>query len=462
MLPFQRRFLRRALAPDVRLAALSLPRGNGKSSLAAWLLARTLTKGDPLHQAGRESHLLAVSVAQCRRTTWRLLREMLPDTIRIRESREHCEAVDPATGARVTVIASSAKSGQGLVRASLVVADEPGGWETLGGEAMYRALGTALGKPGSDLRVLVIGTLAPAFSGWWPALVTGGDGPGRHVYSLTGDPKRWDCWPEIRRVNPLMSRFPDSRRELLRERDRARQDDGDRAAFMSFRMNVPTRDDSEVLLSVTDWETVTSRPIVERAGRPTVGLHLSGGRSWSAAAGVWPNGRVEVCALAPAVPDLARQERRDRQPAGVYAALARSGALTVDEGRRVPRLERLLDHVRSWAPSRLVVSESRRRDVLDAWRGGPVVGRGGSIADSDEDLRAFVALATDGDLTAGPGRELLGTALGHVRVRSNGSGQRRIAHDHNLVTRCESVIAAVLAAGAHTRRPPRRIVRLHT
>ena len=51
---FQKRFLAGALAPGIDTAALSLPRGNGKSWLAAHLLTRCLTPGDPLHVAGAE------------------------------------------------------------------------------------------------------------------------------------------------------------------------------------------------------------------------------------------------------------------------------------------------------------------------------------------------------------------------------------------------------------------------
>ena len=170
---------------------------------------------------------------------------------------------------------------------------------------------------------------------------------------------------------------------------------------------------------------------------------------------------MECFGLAQALPALDRQERRDRQPVGVYAALAKSGALAVDAGRNVPTVARLLATVKAWEPARLVVSEPRRRDVLDGWRGCPVVGRAGNIADADEDLRAFVELA-DGPLSVGPGRELLGAALASVRVRSNGVSQRRIVHDTNLNTRCEAVIAAVLAAGSRARRPRKRRVRLHT
>ena len=46
--PFQRRFIRGALAPGIDTAALSIPRGNGKSFLAGKLLTRFLIPGAPM------------------------------------------------------------------------------------------------------------------------------------------------------------------------------------------------------------------------------------------------------------------------------------------------------------------------------------------------------------------------------------------------------------------------------
>ena len=63
---FQRRFLRGALAPGIDTAALSIPRGNGKTSLAAHVVARALTPGDPLYERGREIVLISGSLAQSR------------------------------------------------------------------------------------------------------------------------------------------------------------------------------------------------------------------------------------------------------------------------------------------------------------------------------------------------------------------------------------------------------------
>ena len=55
---FQKRFIRGALAPGIDVAALSIPRGNGKSWLAAHLLTRALTPGDDLFVPGGAEYLL--------------------------------------------------------------------------------------------------------------------------------------------------------------------------------------------------------------------------------------------------------------------------------------------------------------------------------------------------------------------------------------------------------------------
>ena len=64
--PFQRRFIREALRPDIDTAALSLPRGNGKSALAGHILTRVLDPDDELFRPGTESVLCAASIEQAR------------------------------------------------------------------------------------------------------------------------------------------------------------------------------------------------------------------------------------------------------------------------------------------------------------------------------------------------------------------------------------------------------------
>ena len=74
--PFQRRFVRAATAPGVDTAALSLPRGNGKSALAGHLVARILDPDDRLFRRGTESVLCAASIEQAR-IVFRFAREAL-------------------------------------------------------------------------------------------------------------------------------------------------------------------------------------------------------------------------------------------------------------------------------------------------------------------------------------------------------------------------------------------------
>ena len=58
---FQRRFVARVLSPGIKRAALSLPRGNGKSWLAGFLAAESLRPGGALFRAGDENVLLSGS-----------------------------------------------------------------------------------------------------------------------------------------------------------------------------------------------------------------------------------------------------------------------------------------------------------------------------------------------------------------------------------------------------------------
>ena len=83
----------------------------------------------------------------------------------------------------------------------------------------------------SPLRAILIGTLAPATGGWWHDLIDAGSHGATHVTALQGRLDKWDQATEIRRVNPLMWAYAESRRTLLEERDAARADSRLRAAF---------------------------------------------------------------------------------------------------------------------------------------------------------------------------------------------------------------------------------------
>ena len=179
--PFQTRFLRRAFAPGIRTAAMSCPRGNGKSTFAGYLAARALTPGDDLYVSGSESVLIGGSIEQCR-IVFRAARRILEPAgeHRFLDSATRCAITHKASNTRLRVIGSNAKTSMGLVDCPLAILDEPGCYENIAGGLMWDAIRTAQGKPDSPLRAILIGTIAPATSGWWPSLIeTGSTGSSR-------------------------------------------------------------------------------------------------------------------------------------------------------------------------------------------------------------------------------------------------------------------------------------------
>ena len=179
-----------------------------------------------------------------------------------------------ASNTKLRVIGSNGKTALGLVGCPWAVCDEPGAWESNGGTLVYDAIETAKGKPNSPLKALYIGTLAPSMSGWWHDLVAKGTHGSTYVQALQGDPEKWDQWAEIRRCNPLTAISAEFRKKLLEERDAGRLDSRLKSRFLSYRLNLPSADESTMLLTVDDWERVCSREVAPRAGRPIVGIDL--------------------------------------------------------------------------------------------------------------------------------------------------------------------------------------------
>ena len=76
-----------------------------------------------------------------------------------------------------------------------------------------------------------------------------------------------------------------------------------------------------------------------------LGLDLGAARSWSAAALWWRNGRCEVYASIPGIPDLDVQERSLGFGRGVLRSMVDRGTVAVAEGKRVADIEVLLDRL---------------------------------------------------------------------------------------------------------------------
>ena len=459
LLPFQADFCRAITRKDQPpvLCGLSCARGNGKSWLAGKLVARSLTPGDDLHEGGVENVLVAASRAQAS-IVLAFTREFLGEVDGYRWRVDGVEHL--ASRARVRVISSDSRRAMGLGgHLRLAICDEPGSWAPTSGLRLWNAITGALGK--RRMTVVAIGTLAPAAlqgpGAWWPDFVEQGSGGGRHVQLLAADPEKWRDFGEVLRCNPVAAINPYLKQTLEREHRAALESDRAARPFKMYRLNLPGGDsvDLQPLVTSAEWARVVARPVPPCEGKPVVGVDLGGQRSWSAAAALWPNGRIESWAVAPGLPSLAEQERQDQVPEGTYAALARSGGLGVDEGQHVPDVERLLSRIWSWSPVCIVSDPYRSGELAKAVAGRcRIVERsrsGGEATSNIQALRSMLLDTASGVTEAS--RDLLGAAFQQTNLVIDNGGLTKVSKLDARRSRDDAALALLLAAGERARRP---------
>ena len=180
LLPWERRFVRRAFRPGVQTAALTVARGNGKSTLAAAIAAAAVD--GPLVQRRAEALVVASSFQQSR-IIFEACRAFLDPVLirdgvgprgrfRIQDSINVASIEDRRTGARVRCIGSDPARAHGRAP-SLVLADEPAKWIASKSEAMAVALRTGLGKVPNS-RFVALGTMPIDSENWFSRLLSGG------------------------------------------------------------------------------------------------------------------------------------------------------------------------------------------------------------------------------------------------------------------------------------------------
>ena len=210
-----------------------------------------------------------------------------------------------------------------------------------------------------------------------------------------------------------------------------------------------------MLLTLDDWQQVLDRSVPERVGPPIVAVDLGGGRAWSAAVAMWQGGRVEALAVAPGIPTVEDQERRDRQPTGSYQVLVDRGVLALAEGLRVQPPAALWDAIKGrWGiPVRIVCDRFRLAELLDSIHDTLIEPRVTRWSDASFDIRSLRALAKDGPLAVDDGsRAIIAASLSVALVKNDDQGSTRLVKRGTNNTARDDVAAALaLAAGAFVR-----------
>lgn len=151
VLPWERKFIKGVFRPGIETSALSIPRGNGKSTLLAGIAAAAVA--GPLAVPRGEIVIVASSFDQAA-ITWRHAKAFLEPIIEhgqrgkrwtVQEAQNVARLVNPANGVALVARGSDPRRLHGLAP-TLVLADEPAQWPMNASNAMLAALETSLGK----------------------------------------------------------------------------------------------------------------------------------------------------------------------------------------------------------------------------------------------------------------------------------------------------------------------------
>ena len=223
---------------------------------------------------------------------------------------------------------------------------------------------------------------------------------------------------------------------------------------------MPSADESTTLLTVDDFKAMAARPVPDREGRPIVGIDLGANRAWSAAVAIYQSGRIEARALAPGIPSLERQEKRDRVPKGSYQTLHDAGVLSVAEGLRVPPAGLLIAMIEAaWGrPALIVCDRFRLDDLKDTGIKCKVIPRVTRWSEASFDIRALRKAAMDGPMSvAEDSRAIIAASLAVAMVLNDDAGSVRIIkRGTNNTARDDVASGLVLAAGAFDRQPKKK------
>ena len=465
LLPWQRRFLRGAFAVDGD-AALSIARGNGKSTIVA-AIACAVVDG-PLQQPRAEVVCVASSFAQGRIIFEHViafleaLGRSLSDrrTWRVQDSQNVATVEHKPTGARVRCIGSDPKRAHGLAPL-LVLADEPAQWLATQRDAMLAALRTSMGKIDGS-RLIALGTQPASDTHWFMRMLDGGAD-----YSQCHAVRNEDAPPFQRRTwlqaNPSLPVMPALEKRIRKEAADAKRDPSLLASFRALRLNMGTDDtEQSTLLDAGTWRRITGDG--ERSGRCVWGLDLGQSFAMSACAAYWPaSGQLEALASFPTEPGLAERGNQDGV-GNLYVRMMQRGELVVTGGEATDIGEFLdLARERFGLPSAIVADRYRAAELRDILRklrirNVPLIERGQGFKDGGEDVRDFRRACVEGKVTPAPSL-LLTAAMGEARVTPDPAGNWKLAKaaqgGRRKRAKDDAAAAAILAVAYGSRRARR-------
>ena len=474
--PWQRRFIRAAWRPGVRTAALSVGRGNGKSTFVGALAACACF--GPLAERRGSVIVVSSSFRQSLIVFRHCLAFLRPwiavggtganGAWRVVEGQHTAMISYRPTGATVEVGSSDYRRIHGA-SFGLALMDEPAQWPANTRDRLLAAVRTSLGKR-ENSKLIALGTRPAGGDHFFARWLDGAaDYRQEHRAREKDNPHRKSTWL---RANPSLPFMPDLE-EAIRNESRSAKASGQLSEFRALRLNqgVQEVEGAEMLIDLAAWRDCEELGEAEAEGPSVWGVDLGGGGSLTAGACYWPRtGRLAAMAMCGDIPDLQQRGRQDGVDR-LYVDLASTGDLKVWPGR-VPAPEALLrEALDRWGPPAAIVADRYKerefRDALDRagvpargkWGRVPVTFRGMGWKDGAEDVRRFRRAVSDKKIRPGESM-LLRAALVEAVTISDPAGNLKLARGsaggRRSRARDDAIAAAILAVADGERRGPGR------
>ena len=454
--PWQTRFIRDFLAADGE-AALTLPRGAGKSTfLAALLIAYFI---GPLLRCRTDLAVIAPSLAQ----TGHVLRavkiimrstiEAKRDRFRDLDSTNRQLLEDRVKNIRLFGVGSEPRRLHGAgFRITLV--DELAQFPPRQVDPMISAIRTSSGKVEGS-RILWIGTRPADSEHPFARMLDGRDEniTTRVVYSAREKDPPFQARTRLR-ANPSLRFMPALMKAYRKEAKAAKSNRELVPAFEALRLNKGVPDHAESMAALLTPEVYQDLEVddVSISGDYVLGLDVGGGHAQTAAAAVTLDRpfRVEGLAAWPGIPELKVRTRGENLSR--YRRMVEAGELLLQEGRRVVDLGEFLQACFSrWGRPYAIVADRYRQgellDVLETYGFGEamVTWRGMGYLDGSEDVRRFQKIVTDQAVTVKRSL-LLRTAFAVARLVSDPAGNSKIAKqtERGGVGKDDAAVAVVI------------------
>lgn len=460
--PYQKSFLKGALAKGKTIGVLSVARGGGKSALTAGVaLGHLLGEIDP--QTRREC-LVGARTRDQARIIWDYvagLAHSLPDEIQKRLTfrrapRLEIEYDDDSGPHIIRVLPADGRTALGT-SPTLCICDERGHWEKDKGDALEHALLSGVGKRNG--RMLLVSTSASddshAFSKWI-------DEPQAGVYvqeHRAPDGCAPDDLEAIKAANPGAEYGVGASLEWLQAQGRRAISRGGSAltSFRLYNLNQRVADENRaVLLNTDEWMKCETDSLPARDGSVIIGIDLGGSSSMTAAAFYWPKTfRLECLGWFPSKPGLLDRGQGD----GVgsrYMEMSKRGELFTLGDQTVPVaawLVEVLKHVEGQPIGGLIMDRFKQSELGEAIdKAGiraPLIWRGMGFRDGGEDVERFRRACFDARVKATPSL-LLRSAFADSVCLIDPAGNSKLAKARSN-GRIDAASASVLAVAEGAR-----------